>query len=118
MRCAARCAAASAIAVEVGLKFLGRIFRYIFWVVVTAAIAWVARKIIQSGTPVSSGSQRGPVRVEPARVPKELFRDPVCGAYVAGNISHSLAVGSETLHFCSRGCVDQYRAPEKLGAGT
>ncbi|MFZ0212428.1 MAG: hypothetical protein WBE20_15075 [Candidatus Acidiferrales bacterium] len=105
------------IAAEVRLKFLGRFFRYIFWIVVTAGITWLVRKMFQQAMRTSVGSPRGPVRVEPPAAPQQLFRDPVCGTYVAENISHSLVQGSQTLHFCSRNCIEQYRAADRLAAG-
>jgi YHS domain-containing protein len=36
-------------------------------------------------------------------------RDPVCGMFVSTELSHRLTRGSETLHFCSRECLERYR---------
>jgi YHS domain-containing protein len=36
-------------------------------------------------------------------------RDPVCGMFVSTEVSHRLVRGSETLHFCSHECLEQYQ---------
>ena len=36
-------------------------------------------------------------------------RDPVCGMFVSTELSHRLVRGSETLHFCSRECLERYQ---------
>jgi len=36
-------------------------------------------------------------------------RDPVCGMFVSTELSHRLARGSETLHFCSHECLERYQ---------
>lgn len=41
--------------------------------------------------------------------PKALFRDPVCGTYVAEDISYLLTQSAEDLHFCSRDCMERYQ---------
>lgn len=83
--------------------------------VVTAAIAWFVKKAIQR-----AAEERRPEavrgRVEaaaPAVKTKALFRDPVCGTYVAEDISYSLMQGGKGLHFCSRDCMERYRLTER-----
>ena len=44
------------------------------------------------------------------RKPKPLFRDPVCGTFVAAEISYPLELDGECLHFCSAECRARYRA--------
>jgi YHS domain-containing protein len=39
----------------------------------------------------------------------EMVRDPVCGMFVSTEVSHRLTRGKETLHFCSRECLEQYQ---------
>jgi YHS domain-containing protein len=36
-------------------------------------------------------------------------RDPVCNMFVSTDLSHRLVRGSETLHFCSRECLERYQ---------
>jgi len=94
-----------------------RFLRYIFWVAVTACIAWIARKIFESATqrPVgnSHASYRGDAELPKA---KPLFRDPVCGTYVAEDVSYSLPQEGENLHFCSRACMERYQRDLCAGA--
>lgn len=101
------------------MKYLERFFRYVFWLVVTASIAWIVGKTFQRAADAQRrGAARGPI--EPgASAPKTraLFRDPMCGTYVAEDISHVLEQGRETLHFCSRDCMEHYRAGNRLAAG-
>jgi YHS domain-containing protein len=46
-------------------------------------------------------------------VRRELKRDPVCGTYVAEDISLKTRVGQEVLHFCSRNCQQEYLSLRK-----
>ena len=39
----------------------------------------------------------------------EMVRDPVCGMFVSTELSHKLRQGSQTLHFCSRECLERYQ---------
>lgn len=36
-------------------------------------------------------------------------RDPICGMFVSTELSHRLTRGTETLHFCSRECLEHYQ---------
>ena len=96
------------------MKFLGRMFRYVVWFVVAAGIAWVMKKAFERAAHerVQSAPERG--RVDTASAPKALFRDPVCGTYIAEDISCFYQQGTETLHFCSRDCLEHYRRDHQL----
>ena len=39
----------------------------------------------------------------------ETARDPVCGMFVSTELSHQLRRGTDTLHFCSRECLERYQ---------
>ena len=99
------------------MRFLARIFRAAAWFLFAAAIAWLLKRIFASDAErqVSTANARG--RVEPAPRTKLLYRDPVCGSYVAEEISYPWEQGKETLHFCSRECMEHYRAGERIAAG-
>lgn len=97
------------------MKFLGRIFRYIVWFVVTAGIAWVMKKAFEGAAArrnVSGAREHG--RVDAQSAAKALFRDPVCGTYVAEDIAYLCQHGTETLHFCSHDCLEHYRSDHHL----
>jgi len=40
----------------------------------------------------------------------QMARDPVCGTFVVPDRAISIAVGRETVYFCSTACRDEYRA--------
>jgi YHS domain-containing protein len=92
-------------------------FRYIFWFVVTAAVAWLVQRLFASATRRQVGSANHRQPMTSAANPKSLYRDPVCGSYVAEEISYPWEQGSETLHFCSRECLEHYRAGDRIAAG-
>jgi YHS domain-containing protein len=48
--------------------------------------------------PPSAAPQRG-----------ETARDPVCGMFVSTELSQQLRRDAETLHFCSRECLEKYQ---------
>jgi len=39
----------------------------------------------------------------------ETARDPVCGMFVSTELSQQLKRGAETLHFCSRECLEKFQ---------
>jgi YHS domain-containing protein len=39
----------------------------------------------------------------------EMVRDPVCGMFVSTELSQRLGRGAQTLHFCSRECLEKYQ---------
>lgn len=50
-----------------------------------------------------------PTRSSPELHPGETARDPVCGMFVSVELSHQLTRGTQTLHFCSRECLERYQ---------
>jgi len=86
---------------------LGRILRFIIWVLVAT---WVGRKLFgwlfgaaQSSATESAG------RPAPAQG-HQLFRDPVCGTHVPAEISLTIEESGHTHHFCSVECRNTYAA--------
>jgi YHS domain-containing protein len=45
----------------------------------------------------------------PATHRGEMARDPVCGMFVSTELPHQLRQGTETLHFCSRECLEKFQ---------
>ncbi len=89
-----------------------------FWALVTAVVAWIFKKAFQHAAEQKSNPMTGRVQPSaPMAKTKELFRDPVCGTYVAEDVAFSLAQGGGNLHFCSRGCIEHFRAGRRLAAG-
>jgi YHS domain-containing protein len=50
-------------------------------------------------------------RPSPSAAPHrgEMVRDPVCGMFVSTELSHQLKRGKDTLHFCSRECMEKFQ---------
>ena len=94
------------------MKYLERFLRYVFWVAVTAVITWIAKKVFASVAQNQMRNSRPTQESAPhSGKAKKLFKDPVCGMYVAEDISQTISLGqdTETLHFCSRDCMERYR---------
>ena len=53
-----------------------------------------------------AGSSKSRRKADPAK--GRTARDPVCGMFVSTEVSHRLVRGNETLHFCSKACLEQY----------
>ena len=93
------------------MKFLGQVFRFLLWFFL---ITWLGRKLLgwlaAPSRRATSGGQAMP------RKPQPLVRDPVCGTFVAAEISYPLELNGESLHFCSAECRDRYRAARPRAA--
>jgi YHS domain-containing protein len=86
------------------------LFRF---VVLPLLVLWLLRSILRSifgglNTQVAPK----PVRPVPTTVSPggELKKDPVCGTYVSADTSVTKQINGQTVHFCSPGCRDKYRA--------
>jgi YHS domain-containing protein len=90
-----------------GMTFIGRMLRYLFWVVVVSWTVAILRRIV--GRMVSGGVQPEPqANVPNGAVNQKLVRDPVCGMHVAEGLALPLKQGAEILHFCSAECREKY----------
>jgi hypothetical protein len=103
------------------MSFISRVLRFLFWLLVLSwsvsllrrAVAWMLRGA------ATAQPQATDAAVEPdaAGTGRRLVRDPVCGVHVAEVLSIPLRDGTETLHFCSVACRDQYvNGGKKLAA--
>jgi YHS domain-containing protein len=89
------------------MTFIGRMLRYLFWVVVVSWSVAILRRIV--GRMVGAGIQpNSQANVPNDAVSKKLVRDPVCGMHVAEGLALPLKQGAEILHFCSAECRDKY----------
>lgn len=55
----------------------------------------------------SAGRPPQPATAEQHR--GETARDPVCGMFVSTEVSQRLVRGKETMHFCSRACLEKFQ---------
>ena len=90
------------------MSFLGRILRFLFWVLI---VSW-AVKLLGRAIGGANARQSEPRRVnrEPAGTGKRLVKDPVCGMHMAEELALPLHANGEVLHFCSDECRAKYQA--------
>jgi YHS domain-containing protein len=89
------------------MSFLGRILKFLFWVLVVSWAVRVLGRVIGAGSPRTEGPKAG---AAPQGAKKRLVRDPVCGMHMAEELALPLEANGETLHFCSEECRARYRS--------
>jgi YHS domain-containing protein len=87
---------------------------FIDFVVLVLFLIGMARKIgslfrAPQGQAKPSWGPRPTPSANPATRVGEMGRDPVCGMFVSTELSQKLRVGGNTIHFCSRECMDKYQ---------
>ena len=93
---------------------MGRLLSYfvelVFLVVISRMLGRALRGLFGPSLPRGQGrtAEREPRDASRVRIGK-TERDPVCGMFVSTEVSHRLVRGSETLHFCSRECLERYQ---------
>jgi len=94
------------------MSFLGRILRFLFWVLVVSwAVKLLGRAIGAAGASGSAtGSAAGQAPPQPIKAGKRLVRDPVCGMHMAEELALPLKANGELLHFCSEECRAKYES--------
>ena len=99
---------------------MGRLLSYFVELVFIIVVSKMLGRALQGlFGPSAPRRENRPVGGEP-RTPSEMRigkteRDPVCGMFVSTELSHRFVSGSETLHFCSRECLERYQK-EKANA--
>lgn len=90
-----------------------RLLVYLFDLIVALLFGWMLNRILRHlfGKPqVYFRRARGASSVgDLPTVRGEAARDPVCGMFVSTELSHRLTRGDQTLHFCSRECLERYK---------
>jgi len=89
------------------MGFVGRILRFLFWVLL---VSWIVKLVGRAlgGANLAPATPRDPAR-EPAEG-KRLVKDPVCGMHMAEELALPLAANGEVLHFCSEQCRAKYES--------
>jgi YHS domain-containing protein len=88
------------------MSFLGRILRFLFWVLI---VSW-AVKLLGRAIGGVKARQTEPDRTnpEPAGGGKRLVKDPVCGMHMAEELALPLNANGVIVHFCSQECRAKY----------
>jgi len=93
------------------MSFLGRVLRFLFWVLI---LSWVVkllgRAIGGSPAPVQTGNSTFDVASEVAMQGKRLVKDPVCGMHMAEELALPFSAEGETHYFCSEECRAKYES--------
>ena len=96
------------------MEFIGRILKYLFWLLVVSwSVALLRRlvgRMVNGATESARRSEEsaGGAASESQAATRRLVRDPVCGMHVAEELAIPMREGGELLHFCSTGCRDKY----------
>jgi YHS domain-containing protein len=90
------------------MEFLGRILRFLFWVLV---VSW-AVKLLGRAIGGASASRSAPGNAPPETLgaSKRLVKDPVCGMHMAEELALPLQANGEVVHFCSQECRAKYES--------
>lgn len=91
------------------LRLLSYLFDLVIVVIIGRLLNWIFRTAF--GTPQSRpAAPRSAGRRGSETMPKgQTARDPVCGMFVSTELSHKLDEAGQTLHFCSRECLERYQ---------
>ena len=98
------------------MEILGRILRFLFWLVVLSWSISLLKRLFGASSREGNPAERNQSVPVPS-ISKKLVRDPVCGMHVAEDLAISAQAGSDLVHFCSTECRDRYlRETQKLAA--
>jgi YHS domain-containing protein len=95
------------------VAILRRIIQFLLWFVVAA---WVVRKALVWLFGGKPQSEPRPDLSGSPRSARPLYRDPVCGTYVAPEISQTFELAGQVHHFCSAECRERFRSAQQLKA--
>ncbi|HUL35335.1 MAG TPA: YHS domain-containing protein [Candidatus Eisenbacteria bacterium] len=89
------------------MTFIGRILRFLFWVLIVSWSISLLRRLL------TSFGQAGTNRNEPLDVPsntvaRKLVRDPVCGMHLAEGLAIVERSGGQAVYFCSEECRNRF----------
>ena len=91
------------------LRLLAYVFDFIVAFIILRLVNWIFNTAFGTSQKRTSAPRGNRVRVDET-VPKgQTARDPVCGMFVSTELSHKLQEGGQTLHFCSRECLERYQ---------
>ena len=93
------------------------LFEILDFVILALFVMGMLRKIgsLFRPTRVNIRTSAGGPSTGPSSAPHrgEMARDPVCGMFVSTELSHQLRRGADTLHFCSRECLEKFQKDPK-----
>jgi len=88
------------------MSFLGRILRFLFWVLL---VSWAVKLLGRAiGGANATRTEPGNAQPETLGGSKRLVKDPVCGMHMAEELALPLQANGEVVHFCSQECRAKY----------
>jgi YHS domain-containing protein len=91
------------------LRLLAYLFDLVIVVIVGRLLAWILKSVFGTTQTAGGNARSAPRRSSEAVKTGQTARDPVCGMFVSTELSQQLVEGNQTLHFCSRECMEQYQ---------
>jgi YHS domain-containing protein len=92
------------------LRLLAYLIYLMILVSVLKQLGRVLGRLFESSRVEFRSAQVGATRAVPRPAVSGLTaRDPVCGTFVSTELPHRLISATETLHFCSRECLERYQ---------
>jgi len=92
---------------------MGRLLMYLVDTIILLVVSALVGRVLGDlfgGKQVGAGGTRvTPPGRSGAIIQGETARDPVCGTFVAVELSLKLREGAKTLHFCSDECLESYQ---------
>jgi YHS domain-containing protein len=99
------------------MTLLGRIARFLFWLLVISWSVWLLRRVfgwmLQDAASGMQERSNASDSSQPPGAARRLVRDPVCGMHVDETLSIPMREDGELLHFCSIACRDAYVVSSK-----
>ena len=94
------------------MTFIGRILRFLFWVILVCWSLSLLRRLVNS-MGAAGVSQNDPLDVPSNAVTRKLVRDPVCGMHLAESLALAERNGGQTFYFCSEECRNKFLGEPK-----
>lgn len=91
------------------LRLLAYLFDLIIVVIIGRLLGWILRSVFGTSQAAPQNARNTARRSSEPVKTGQTARDPVCGMFVSTELSHQLVEGNQTLHFCSRECLEQYQ---------
>jgi len=93
------------------MGFLGRIIRFLFWVLIVSwAVKLLGRAIGGMKRDDASSEPTGQADETPKLRGKRLVKDPVCGVHIAEELALPANADGELRYFCSEECRAKFQS--------
>jgi len=91
------------------MGFLGRLFRFVFWVLIVSWVIKLIGRLLTGGSRPGSAPEAATATSNDSEPRgKRLVKDPVCGMHMAEELALPLSANGETQYFCSEDCRAKY----------